>query len=366
MKKILLIWGLSILVVCVNAQTKNSNPFFNNLLPVKYSAGFAMDGYWVWCSSVIKGEDGKYHMFASRWPKKFPFHPSWMVKSEIVRAEASNIEGPYEFKEVVLPSRGPQYWDGRSTHNPSITKFGDKYVLFYMGSTHPFAEPQDSAQLTLSSAYAVVGRSNKRIGMAIADDIRGPWKRFDKPIIDTKPNTFYSFLTSNPAPVIRKDGSVMVMFKGRSYGDKFPYQTAQKLGVAYAKSIYDPFTVLNDDKPLVMDTLHSEFEDPFLWSDDKGFHVLVKDMGSKSTGEHHAGVLFHSQDGVNWTVDAHPKAYSRKLLFEDGKERVMGQLERPFVYFEEDKPICMFFATMDGQGGFENGTSSWNIAVKMK
>ena len=27
-----------------------------------------MDGYWVWDGSTIRGEDGRYHLFASRWP----------------------------------------------------------------------------------------------------------------------------------------------------------------------------------------------------------------------------------------------------------------------------------------------------------
>lgn len=352
--------------ICSVTWAQSRNPFLDNIQSIKYDTGFSMEDYWVWCGSVIKGEDGMYHMFASRWPKKFPFHPSWMVSSEIVRAESKSIDGPYEFKEVVLPARGAQYWDGRATHNPSITKYGDKYVLFYMGSTHPFAEPQDPSELTLSSPYATVGRSNKRIGMAIADDIRGPWKRFDKPIIDTKPNTFYSFLTSNPAPAIREDGSILVVFKGRGHRSDFPYQTSQKLGVAYAKSIDDPFVVLNDDLPLRMDSLQIEFEDPFLWADKDGLHMLVKDMGSKATGEFHAGVLFHSQDGVNWKMDINPKAYSRTLTFEDGQQVTMGQLERPFVYFENGKPLCMFFATMDGKGGFANGSRSWNIAVKLK
>jgi hypothetical protein len=161
-------------------------------------------------------------------------------------------------------------------------------------------------------------------------------------------------------------GSVMVLFKGRGHRDRFPFQTSQKLGVAYAKSIHDPFMVLNYDAPIVMGGLESEFEDPFLWEGDKGLHLMVKDMGSKATGEFHAGVLFHSQNGINWTVDPDPKAYSRVLTFEDGKQITMGQLERPFVYFENGKPRCMFFATMDGKGGFEKGTRSWNMAIKLK
>ena len=37
----------------------------------------------------------------------------------------------------------------------------------------------------------------------------------DAPILDTKPGTFYSFLTSNPTPVIHEDGSVLMIFKSR-------------------------------------------------------------------------------------------------------------------------------------------------------
>ncbi|MGE8381468.1 MAG: hypothetical protein ACN6PN_24095 [Sphingobacterium sp.] len=60
------------------------------------------------------------------------------------------------------------------------------------------------------------------------------------------------------------------------------------------------------------------------------------------------------------------KVTSRTLTFEDGKKITMGQLERPFVLFEKGKPVCMFFATMDGAGGFEKGTRSWNIAIPIK
>ena len=96
----------------------------DRMLPAPVGSGFEMDGYWVWDGSVIKGEDGRYHMFASRWPKIYPMHPGWMIASEVVRASCDTPDGKYEFEEVVLPARGPQYWDGRATHNPQITKQG--------------------------------------------------------------------------------------------------------------------------------------------------------------------------------------------------------------------------------------------------
>lgn len=90
----------------------------STMLPAPRGGGFRMEGYWVWCGSVVQGEDGKFHMFASRWPKTLPMHPGWMTASEIVRADSDTPEGPYRFCEVALPARGAEYWDGRCTHNP--------------------------------------------------------------------------------------------------------------------------------------------------------------------------------------------------------------------------------------------------------
>lgn len=73
-----------------------------NFKPAPVNGGFKMDGYWVWCGSVVKGEDGKFHMFASRWDKKYPMHPGWLAGSEIVRAESCTPEGPYEFYTMPL------------------------------------------------------------------------------------------------------------------------------------------------------------------------------------------------------------------------------------------------------------------------
>ena len=63
------------------------------LLPAPVGGGFALDGYWVWCGSVIRGEDGLYHMFAARWPGCRPMFYGYMVTSEVVRKiEASAME----------------------------------------------------------------------------------------------------------------------------------------------------------------------------------------------------------------------------------------------------------------------------------
>ncbi|MFC1526585.1 glycoside hydrolase family protein [Candidatus Latescibacterota bacterium] len=103
--------------------------FTDRLLPAPVGGGYAQDDYWIWCGSGICGDDGRYHLFASRWPRELPFFDGYKARSEVARASAETPEGPYTFEEVVLPDRGSQYWDGRMTHNPSIHRWGDTFLV---------------------------------------------------------------------------------------------------------------------------------------------------------------------------------------------------------------------------------------------
>lgn len=345
-------------------KRNSKNPLFHQLGAAALAPAFESEGYWVWGSSAIRDDDGRYHLFVSRFPKTLPFHPGWMVASEIVHAVAEHPQGPYTFSDVALPARGAQYWDGRSTHNPRIVRHGGKYHLFYMGSTHPFAEPTYD-ELTLASKWCIVGRTNKRIGVAMADTPYGPWERFDSPILDTRPDTFYSLLTSNPAPVVREDGSVLLIFKGRSYIGDSGYSD-MALGVAEAPSIRGPYTVQNNRQPILQQDGQCEAEDPFLWQDSTGYHIIFKDHVAKLTGEKGGGAMAHSQEGIHWTPDSDPKAYSLTVEWNNGTISRQGQVERPFILFEDGKPTYVFFATMDGPGGFENATRSWNMVIPIR
>lgn len=358
LKQVLLIFAFcTVSVVSANPQRF---PAFGE---VPVDGGFRMDGYWVWCGSAIKGDDGQYHLFASRWPKTLPFHPGWMTNSEIVRATAARPEGPYTFQEVVLPARGAEYWDGRSTHNPSITKCGDTYILFYMGSTHPLSDPKPGEPFPLTDPRCIVARANKRIGVATAKSLAGPWQRLDRPVLDTQPGTFYSFLTSNPAPVVHEDGSVLLVFKSRRYDGAT--HSRMMLGLARAPHYLGPYQVVGDG-PLFGPEQVGELEDPFVWQTPTGYALVAKDMTGAVVGEKHAGVLAVSADGERWQLAAQPKAWSRTLRFSDGSQRTMGQLERPFVLFEQGRPTFLFAAAGDGPGGFANMTTSFNLAIPLE
>ncbi len=338
------------------------------LMPAPREGSFQLPDYWVWGSSVIRGEDGRYHMYVSRWPKSLPFHPGWMIASEIAHAVADAPEGPYEFSDVALPARGAQYWDGRSTHNPKILRYKDTYVLFYMGSTHPFEEPQGGDEVTLDSPYAVLGRANKRIGIATATSPYGPWERRDAPVLGTQPGTFYSFLTSNPAPWIEEDGGVILLFKSRAYRESFPYHGPMSIGVARADRLHGPYRVIGHEPIFGLDRL-GEVEDPTIWKGASGYHLLAKDQRGSITGRVHDGIEAVSADGIHWELCPDPLAYTKTVRWSDGTTEQLGHLERVSVLIEDGEVTHLFFAAMDGPGGpgsFNLATRSWNMVIPLR
>ncbi|MCR2806789.1 glycoside hydrolase family protein [Paenibacillus soyae] len=321
-----------------------------------------MEGYWVWCGSVVQGEDGRFHMFASRWAKSLPMHPGWMVSSEIVRADSDTPEGPYEFRETVLPARGAEYWDGRSTHNPHIVKHKDKYLLYYMGSTHPLSDPEPGGSFGLEDPRCIVARSNKRVGLAMADSVFGPWHRLDEPILPVRPGRFDSFLTSNPAPCVHPDGSVLLIYKARRYEG---YQHGpMTIGAAYAEHYAGPYRVISDMPVFPPDAFH--IEDPFIWRTPEGYGMIAKDMEGHLCGEKHGGIHALSADGKEWRLQDNPLAYSRTVAWDDGTVQTLGNLERPFLLFQNGRPTHLFAAVSNGRDGFMDATETWNMVIPLK
>ena len=340
----------------------------SKMLPAPVNGGFRMEGYWVWCGSAIKGEDGRYHLFASRWKKTQPMHPGWLFGSEIVRAVSDRPEGPYTFQEVVLTARGQQYWDGMSVHNPHITRQGDTYVLYYIGTTYPFPAPKDDDKVQHDDLRTDVARANKRVGIATAPSVFGPWTRRDAPILTPRPDHFDNMFTSNPAPCVGPDGSVTMVYKSRGVlpGPDYPgghIHGPMVFGTAAAPSWEGPYTARSEQPLFAGDTV---LEDPFIWRDADGLHMIAKDMYGNICGEQYGGVYAHSQDGLSWQMERGRLAYSRHVLWDDGVTRLMGNLDRPFILFEEGKPICLFFATSNGTDSFMDATDTWNLAIPLR
>lgn len=335
-----------------------------NLLPLRQGSGFQMDDYWVWCGSVVRDQEGTYHMFASRWPRTLPFHPGWLTNSQVIRATSPTPDGPYKFAAVVFEPRGPAFWDGDSTHNPHITRIGDKYALFYMGTRTPLPSVAPNESLSMTDPRVIVARSNKRIGLALADHPAGPWKRLDAPILLPKPETFYDFFTSNPAPLIEADGSVLLVFKSRRYKPDRKHSDMM-LGVAKAPRPEGPYEVVTPD-PIFGGPGKPALEDPFIWRSERGIELIAKDMTGAYSGQAGAGMRAVSRDGIKWELDDPPHSWDRTFEFEDGSTVTVGSAERPFLLFDEGRPTHLFLSMSDGPGGFAGLTRTWIQAVRLR
>lgn len=332
--------------------TLSAQTFRDRLLPTEENFGFYMEDYWVWCGSVIKGDDGMYHMYASRWSKEVSFSPHWLTNSEIVHAVSKNPEGPYTFSDVALAPRGEQYWDGKMTHNPAIRKHGDTYLLFYTGTTYRGDMPDADHQLTSDSPKKLEAHQNERIGLAVSKSPYGPWKRYDKPILDVVPNSWEQYLVSNPAPFVFDDGRVMLYYKGVERLRK------HAISVAFAPHWSGPYERVSD-KPLDMGI---GAEDPTIWYEDGHFHALMLDHERKYSDK---GIYYaQSADGLKWTVENNPVAITRQIVLADGSVARRSATERPWILTENGKATHVFFATKNTKD--QGAPHSWNMCIPLR
>jgi hypothetical protein len=358
------ITGVALAPSILSCNSKNI-AFIDRLLPAPVGGGFSMEDYWVWGSSVIKGEDGRYHMFASRWLKTLGFD-KWVSNSEVVRAVSDTPEGPYSFEEVVLPVRGKQYFDGLVTHNPRIVKYKDTYLLYYFGTTYDFPVPRDAhISMDVHTADGRLAWMNKRIGLAVSKSVYGPWTRMDRPVIEPRPGMWDASITSNPAPVVNpKTGEILLMYKSSSKGPEPPLL----LGVSKADNHKGPYKRLSDSPIFRFETEDNQandVEDPYVWWAGNRYEVIMKDRFGYICGEEGGGIHAWSRNGVKWKLFKNVKAYSRTIKWDDGTVTFQNHFERPFLLIEDGVPTHLFAATGTGLKSWEFDRT-WNMVIPLK
>ncbi len=320
------------------------------ILRADLSGGFRMEGYWIWCGSVLKSSDG-YHMYAARWPKQYPMFIGYIYQSEIVHAFSETMCGPYRFVEKVLPNgSNPSAWDGRMAHNPTVLRYGNRFLLYYIGTTYREENPRitDHDRTLTDAIYQRI-----RIGVAIADSPAGPWKTLDHPVLEPRPGHWDHQIVTNPAPCVLPDGRIYLYYRSNT-------PEGLRIGLAVADTPEGPYRRVQD-KPVLTGF---NVEDPFVWHNGSEFEMLAKDMKGTITGELHAGAHFKSSDGIRWELVG--KGYSRTIEDSNGNPLHLGCLERPQLLFDENrKPCCLFAAAADGPGGFHSALNTWNIAIPL-
>lgn len=277
--------------------------------------------WYIWDSSPIVGDDGKIHVFFSRWPENFDY---WISHSEICHAVADKPEGPYTFVGVVLKGRGGDYWDAKSVHNPTIHKVGNKYVIFYNGT-------KDAT-------------SQQRIGMAVADDLYGEFKRVgDEPILVAGANDWDRSMNNNPALLQHPNGKFWLYYKAWDVTDG----NKRRIGVAFADNIEGPYTKYEGNPVLNLGKL-GQVEDPYVFYYNNKFYMLNTDMGVINN---RSGLMVTSNDGLNWgNIQL---AYQKSSYYFAGE--TADRFERPQVLFQNGKPTYLFLSLRGGKDNKSTG-----------
>ena len=325
-----------------SGQNKNDQLFFKDRLQtISEDNIFKTEGYYNWCSSIIKDDDGLYHLFYSRWPKEYGFL-SWLTHSEVAHAVSDNAAGPWEYKETVLQSRGKGHWDAITVHNPKIKYFEGKYYLYYVSTNMGDKDYTEDELIEMARVgynhpnWKKYLRPNQRTGVAVANSIDGPWERMDQPLIE--PSGPVTTLTVNPAVTRGNDGKYYLIVKG----DK-PNETRfiRNQAIAVSDSPTGPFKM--QPKP-VIDYLDTE--DVSMWYDAKRDYFY---------GVFHAHTfigMVSSPDGINWKKATEYVLMDKILHLSDGSDLRPDRLERPFVYLEDSEPQVLSLAVKKGDDAY--------------
>ena len=304
------------LLLGVSGASDSGLPIAGRIQPVAKGTGFAMDGYFVWCGSVIQ-VGSQYHLFAARWPVETKFPDGYFRNSEIVRAVSSRPEGPYQFAQVVVGKREPDKWDSGMAHNPAIYKVGDMFVLYYNA-------------LAAGSRY-------RQIGIATAPDIAGPWTRRDQPL-----DLGIAADANNPSACFEPDGSVRLFWRTVNL----------RVFLSVARSFEGPYTLANDGVWPA-----ARLEDFFFFKHDGMYHVVCEDNAGSVTGHERWGAHLISNDGIGgWRPAAEPAAYDHTIRWTDGTEFNPVRRERPWFLIENSKLTHLFTGVFDGE-------RTWNQVV---
>ena len=312
----------------------DESSFARRLKPVGRT--LEMEGYYVWCNSPIQGEDGKIHIFFSRWKAEKKMS-GWINGSEIAHAVADSPEAPFQYTETVLSPR-PGFWDATTCHNPSIKKVDGLYCLFYMGNSN--------------------GKTNtKRIGLATAPSLSGPWKRPDAPLLEAgEPGAWDDHCTTNPAFVKHPNGQYWLYYKSWNTRE---YETStdplvkgnRKYGLAIADKLEGPYKKYTGNPVIDFSGRgnNCQLEDAFVWMEKKRFQLIARDMG---VFNHEDGIIMDSKDGIRWNAPKIAYYGAGKYIQQPPPPSYLkkyGRFERPQILFIQGKPAYLFTTSQGGK-----------------
>ena len=305
--------------------------------PISEENIFRDPDWFTWCSSIARGDDGTYHLFYVRWPKRYGFY-SWLTHSETARAVSKHPAGPYRHVETAIPSRGDYAWNQYNAHNVKVERFGDKWYLYHISNNDGGRELGEEKLIEIAARgyphpHWMTLRNNQRTGVAVADSLEGPWRVLPHPVVE--PGGPVANVSVNPDVWQGRDQRYYMIYKGDYPG----------VGVAHALAIAKrPEGPFITQPQLVFGDVRSE--DVSTWWDPrrKLRYAILHDLQGFG--------LIVSGDDSNWQRASHYRALPKTLARDSGPALQPKRLERPFVYTENGVPRVLSGAVKQGDDAY--------------
>ena len=314
--------------------------------------------YYVWCTSPIVGDDGRIHLFCSRWPKKHRMG-GWTSHSEIAHYVGEKPEGPFRFADLAIAARPGADWNN-SVHNPAIFKFGKKYALLYITFDHRKDSP-------------FLGGETLRCGkmytcLATADSLSGPWTKqgnegmIVEPSADPAHWTYQTWSLDNPT-MLATGGKFYLYFKGGHH------QGESRYGYAVSDKLEGPYRL--SDQPCTDNISYIEDATAFIWKNK--FCLLTNDNTGRHTGIAGAGILWSSDTPTDFKLaDAQigffkTSDYARHV--DQSKARMLYgkvfKFERPGILMLDGNPAYFYGPSGVNLDG-DDHTCSYVMKIHLK
>ena len=270
----------------------------------------AMKQWNYWDGQIIKGQDGKYHMFASRWDQARG-HRGW-GGSLAVHAVSNKVTGPYVDKGLCWPDN-----QGGKGHNVTALVLPD-------------------------GRYAVVVSETRPGDVFVSKSLDGPWEHLGS--IKVAENEFSrEGRMSNVSIMVRPDGDFMIVPRSGAI-------LISKDGILGPYTVQGPsvYSTIPELRP--MRTL----EDPVVWYSGGLYHIVVNDWNPRKA--------YHitSVDGIkDWKFQG--LAYDPTtdfVRYTDGTVNHWHKIERPGVILQNGHVTHFTFAVLDVPKNEERGNDT--------
>ena len=274
----------------------------------------SMKQWCYWDGQIVKGPEGKYHLFASRWDQA-KGHRGWFG-SLAVHAVSDNVIGPYLDKGLCWPGD-----KGGKGHNVTALALPD-------------------------GRYAVVVSETRPGDVFVSKSLDGPWEHLGS--IQVATNEFSrAARMSNVSIMARPEGGFLIVARSgviwtSTNGILGPY-------IVQGPSIY----------PKLPGLPQRNLEDPVVWHSGGLYHIVVNCWSERKA--------FHltSPDGINnWTNRG--LAYDPRLdivRYSDGTVNHWDKMERPGVLMEGGHVTHFTFSVLDVPKEEERGNDTHGSKV---